>query len=87
MATVPLKFRYATIHYVDGKGLGIARQNVTLGWLERQCFRGRICPMGLEPGQTCQVSPRCTDATPEAWARYLRLDELDRLGRDVHAED
>ena len=83
----PLKMRRATIHIIDGNGMGIARQSVTLGWLERQCFQGKICLMGLEPGETCQVSARCTKATPEAWAKYLRLDELDRLGRDAHAED
>ena len=81
MRKVPLKTRRATIHIVDSSGMGIARQTVSLGWLERQCFQGKNCPMGLESGETCQVSTRCTDATPEAWAKYLRLAELDALGR------
>lgn len=80
MAT-PVSERVVTIHCVDAQGMDIARQRISLGRLSRTCFRGKTCPMGLEPGQSCQVSARCTKATPEAWAQYLRLAELDDLGR------
>lgn len=81
MAATPTSERVVTIHYVDAQGMDIARQRISLGLLSRTCFRGKTCPLGLVPGQKCQVSARCTMATPEAWAQYLRLNELDELGR------
>ena len=76
----PTSLRVVTVHYVDQAGLVLARRKVALRQLSRQCREGK-CPMGIRRGEKCQIARRCTWATPEAWARYIRLAELDELGR------
>ena len=81
MPTVPTSQRLATIHVMGAGGQYAGRQTVTLGALASRCLRG-ICETGaMAHGWPCPVASTCEDASPKAWAQYLRLDELDRLGR------
>ena len=86
---LPLEERPVTIHIFDDDGMEVDRENVPLATLSRRCARSGLifkCPLGVEPGQACPVASRCHEATPEAWAQFVRLEELDRLGDDVHAD-
>ena len=86
---LPLEERPVTIHIMNDDGMEASRENVTLATLSWRCSKSGTalrCPLGVQPGQTCPVASRCHEATPEAWARFVRLEELDRLGEDVHAD-
>lgn len=87
---LPLEERPVTIHVMDDDGMEADRENVTLATLSWRCSKSGLifrCPLGVEPGQACPVASKCHEATPEAWARFVRLEELDRLGGDADAGD
>ena len=87
---LPLEDRPVTIHIMDDGGMEASRENVTLAMLSWRCSKSGTalrCPLGVEPGQTCPVASKCHEATPEAWAKFVRLGELDRLGGSADAGD
>lgn len=79
--TVPTSKRSVKVHVLGNDGSFVARQDVTLGALAWRCLQGDCVTGAKRHGWPCPVAPRCAKVTPEAWAKYLRLDELDRLGR------
>lgn len=79
--TVPTSQRLVTIHLMGNDGSCVASQDVTLGNLAWCCLQGDCVNGAKRHGWPCPVAPRCSKVTPEAWAQYLRLHELDRLGR------
>ncbi len=79
--TVPTSQRLVTIHVMGADGKCAGRQSISLGELSWRCLQGACLTGAKRHGWPCPVAPRCSKVTPEAWAQYLRLHELDRLGR------
>ena len=79
--TVPTSKRLVTIHVMGADGKCAGRQSISLGELSWRCLQGACLTGAKRHGWPCPVAPRCSKVTPEAWAKYLRLHELDRLGR------
>ena len=81
--TVPTSKRSVKVHVLGNDGSFVARQDVTLGALAWRCLQGDCVTGAKVYGWPCPVANGrpCSKVTPEAWAQYLRLHELDRLGR------
>ena len=81
--TVPTSQRLVTIHVMGADGKCAGRQSISLGELSWRCLQGACLTGAKVYGWPCPVANGrpCSKVTPEAWAQYLRLNKLDRLGR------